>query len=212
LNFGFLYVLLAGSPFYERRTKCPRIFLNCKLVLNTRSLSSIFRPSARRSVCSCWIYKPIFQFSTPDPDHFKTWIPFKLTFQLPIPITSKPEFPLSLLSNSRSQPPKKTCLTAAQDRKETTLQASRYINMSHFKVYSGCELICSKQWTDKEHPMCAPHPLYTPCVLCSVHPLRLIETYWNIYKHILKHRYSLILVLCMKRILILILTNGLIET
>jgi hypothetical protein len=44
---------------------------------------------------------PLSLFSTPEHNLFKQWTPFALTFQLLIP--SKPELPLSLLFNSRSQ-------------------------------------------------------------------------------------------------------------
>jgi hypothetical protein len=66
--------LKARSPKGERQF--PRMLLNCKLVLNTRSLPSNFRRSV--SVCS------LLTFQLPIPISSKTWTAAKLTFQLTI--------------------------------------------------------------------------------------------------------------------------------
>jgi hypothetical protein len=73
---------------------------------HSRSLQNLSSLCTHFTTSDPDLSKPEFlctYFSNPDPDHFKTWITFKPTFQLSIPITLKPEFPLSLLFNCRSQ-------------------------------------------------------------------------------------------------------------
>ncbi len=95
-------MLLAESPFYERRTKSSIFKLQVSL---EHQIPSIKFPSVRPSVrmfaidLSLYAYFSIFnsQSRIPIPDPFKTWITFEPTFQHPIPIILKPEFPLNLL-------------------------------------------------------------------------------------------------------------------